>query len=670
MAKLNKAEKEELEQLRAEQGPLQSSLSPEEKEELEALRTEQGPLTSEPSELEAAGRGALQGATLGYSDEIIGAAESAFSNKSYEQARDESRKANELAREAHGGFYLGGEVAGGVGMSLASGGTFAGMRGAAVLGGLTGVGMSNRTGADLALDGAVGTALGAGSEVVMKGIGKFTKNLFNNSSDETKKVFEEMGLTSRPENVQFETSLLKAAWEGKYGSADMLLGSDEALMIANQQMDVLPQLIQDEISDQLRNLGAKQKVLVSTLGDSKINLFKDIQLPDGRVMPSPVQALQENLKQFINVGPEGKAADFVKKNILDKISNGSVMIGDDVLDFNNLSFSQGQKVKRWINSITQQNANPGALTDEAKIFANASGVDGVLKKFAGDVLEVQNSIGGEDLRFINNQFSNLLDAKDMAPKTFPDLLGLTKKIGESGKIQQGRLFLQSLEAFNPEFRNKLVTELNAPISLWKMVNSVSNAKDLGLPEFFRGRAAASALGPVGYVVGAAMGDQGAQLRIAQGLQRSGITEAMRKAAVIPRSIAGLMQNPDLVVSKVSMFSPALSVALNDAVADGDQNKVQEVMTKIFQIPEAKGSFEPGVGFEGMVTSPEEAAQLRNQVMSQQIPIREKMRMVEELDKAGKVPVFQPRPPVLGVKKQKLNLMGHSRQVVEKAEKDL
>jgi hypothetical protein len=76
----------------------------------------------EPSKWASLGRGLLQGATFGLADEISGRVEAMFSDKTYEQARDESRAAFKKAEEAHGGYYLGGQIGGGIASSLIPGG--------------------------------------------------------------------------------------------------------------------------------------------------------------------------------------------------------------------------------------------------------------------------------------------------------------------------------------------------------------------------------------------------------------------------------------------------------------------------------------------------------------------------------------------------------------------
>jgi hypothetical protein len=75
--------------------------------------------------LESLGRGILQGGTLGFADEISGAIESLLSNKTYEQARDESRTNFGAAEEAHPIAYHGGEIGGGVASAFLPGGHLA-----------------------------------------------------------------------------------------------------------------------------------------------------------------------------------------------------------------------------------------------------------------------------------------------------------------------------------------------------------------------------------------------------------------------------------------------------------------------------------------------------------------------------------------------------------------
>jgi hypothetical protein len=132
----------------------------------------------EPGLASSVGEGVLQGATFGWADEIEGGLKAAFTDQKYERARDQARARYAAKREAHPiGTGLG-EVIGGIGTGLATGGAgiaarvgATGARGAAALAGAeglaTGAGFSesdNLAGVagDAAVSGAVGAGLGYG----------------------------------------------------------------------------------------------------------------------------------------------------------------------------------------------------------------------------------------------------------------------------------------------------------------------------------------------------------------------------------------------------------------------------------------------------------------------------------------------------------------------------
>lgn len=144
------------------------------------------PEDDKKSKIESLARGAAQGASLGFADEITGALESAFSDKSYAKARDESRKEYGKAKADNPLTYGGGELGGGLlttlvpGLNAAKGAKLATQVGRAALqGGLSGLGSSEAdltegdvTGA--AKDTAIGAGLGAGlTAVIGGGIGKY-----------------------------------------------------------------------------------------------------------------------------------------------------------------------------------------------------------------------------------------------------------------------------------------------------------------------------------------------------------------------------------------------------------------------------------------------------------------------------------------------------------------
>lgn len=158
---------------------------------------------SDISQLEAAARGLGQGATAGFSDEILAGlqagkdvvtGEDELSNISslYERYRDMERSKEAEAKEAYPKTYLASELGGGIGSAFIPGMQVKTLGQAAKLGGLTGLGMSE---ADLlqgdvkgaAIDTAIGTAGGlAGHKIGEAVSGQIAKRL----APATKKIGE------------------------------------------------------------------------------------------------------------------------------------------------------------------------------------------------------------------------------------------------------------------------------------------------------------------------------------------------------------------------------------------------------------------------------------------------------------------------------------------------
>lgn len=117
------------------------------------------------SMLESFGRGALQGATFGFSDELYGAGKGAYDKLfgsgdftgTYAKERDAVREANKRAQEANPGSYFTGEIGGG--LALPMGAARAGFRGAQVAADAT---LGARSLASAKAGGKVGALYGLG----------------------------------------------------------------------------------------------------------------------------------------------------------------------------------------------------------------------------------------------------------------------------------------------------------------------------------------------------------------------------------------------------------------------------------------------------------------------------------------------------------------------------
>lgn len=81
--------------------------------------------TEEPGVVESVARGAAQGLTFGFADELTGAIKAAFTDESYASARDKARAAYAAAQAAHPIAFGGAELAAGVAPMLVPGGAVA-----------------------------------------------------------------------------------------------------------------------------------------------------------------------------------------------------------------------------------------------------------------------------------------------------------------------------------------------------------------------------------------------------------------------------------------------------------------------------------------------------------------------------------------------------------------
>lgn len=141
-----------------------------------------------PSKLESGLRGLAQGASLGFADELTGALESGAGSlglvpdKTYEQARDESRANYLKAQQANPLTYGAGQIGGGLatlaipGLNVAKGASLARTAGTAALqGGLAGLGASEaddvkQMAKDATIGAGLGGALGAAGYGLAKGV--------------------------------------------------------------------------------------------------------------------------------------------------------------------------------------------------------------------------------------------------------------------------------------------------------------------------------------------------------------------------------------------------------------------------------------------------------------------------------------------------------------------
>lgn len=671
---LTPEEKEELKQLRVMESEEElnqvqvgsESLSPEEQSELAGLRKLEED-SSKVSSLESVARGAGQGLSLGFADEISGGIESALTDKPYEQAVKESRENFEKASVANPNSYLFGEIAGGVGGFAATAGagtlvgvTTAGYRGAAIVGGLSGVGFSNRKGSDLIKDAAIGVAFGSLGEVAAKGIGRLTQKMFQKSSTPVKEVFTQLGETTTPENVKWESKLIRDAFAGRYNTADEFIMSNKFGQHAQGMLDETPDLMKDILHNKRKGVGTQISSVVDDLPVQSVDVNDLIETFNS--------GLKENLRA---TGTDKAASRMIKSEILDALDKGALGAkGSDILNYSQLTPLQAIEVKRALQDIlfkkTAKDGTPNFIKDSLAAKK-------LLNDFSDSLIDRTNKLDPSgNLEVLNGQYKLLMDAIDLVPERSKatSLLRLQNPVDGTIEGSNMRLLQQTLEGIDPEFHAMMIKEINPRLTLTRMHNAAQFGGG-SIAQLFRAKAAAGlgeeAGGAIGKVAGGVLSFGDAAL-----VNSANLIAKARKAFKVPRSVQGVLENADIITSKLSTFLPSLSIAFNDIVASGDENAVEQFMIELMQNPKAQEQFEDGLGFNGKAVTEEEVESVRNQIMASPFPLFEKVQAIQELESSGTIPVPPRELPVLELKPEVIQkkVATENLNLVRRTEKEL
>lgn len=590
-------------------------------EEVEALKEHGGAV--------AAARGAAQGVTLGFGDEIEGAVKAGMAKMQgderdfsdiYADKRDQARKENAMSQEISPAGYFAGEIGGGIGTALATGGLSAGVRGAAVLGGLSGVGLSNRTGSDLVADAAIGATFGAAGEKVFKGVGNKIRNVFRNTKNvKATQAFTELGETKLPRNVEFERVTIKDIWEGNYNSADEWLLSKNATKLATKGMDESPELVNDILEREFNLAGQQLKAAKTRLGED-VTISAD----------SAIKQLNDELGEIANVFGSKNAIKKVQSDILSPIEEGTFGSLNETFDVNALTIEQAHKLKRNIAEFTYRRGDKDP-------FINSKEVSQSLKRFTDNLIDSFNSID-EDIAAANQRFKSLYDLDEIKPREAQDFFKLANKGDLSKRAKELREFMVKTGNYDPTIVEEMVSEINPRLKLADAVGDVAALKgDLGASTLFRAKAGMAAAGPAGAVLALGKG------AVFQSVQ------ALRKNIKLPRNTAGLVRNYEAAFQKLRTVSPGLAVAFNDAVVSENIPAIEEMAKQAIEMfPQ---EFEPGLGFNGQLSQSEQVM-LEQQIISSPMPVRQKMEQLNQV-KAGQIPQpSQPQEPFMKVYRNK------------------
>lgn len=361
-----------------------------------------------PSKTESFLRGGLQGATFGGSDELIGGIESLFTDKSYTEARDESRAANAAAKQANPLTYGAGEVGGGIatafvpGVGLAKGASLGAKVGMAAFEG-AGAGFGYSEGKDLeslAKDTAAGAALGAVGGAAFAGVDKGLAKLVASSPERaSKRIVQEIVSTTNP------TQRNKLLGEGgkNAGRVGKLVLEDPDLLKAYRDPTKLQSVVKSKLAAETEKLAP---------------IYESVDQMSRGVDATDVWGVVDGAAKKYKDKFRGGIADMIQK----KADDLSQQIGGS----KHLTASQ----MRDVVASFQDDAFAGS-------FINPTAAKKAMREVSGDLREMLNAhvegVAGTakianagNIRRINQRVSDLVNLKDVVERAATRAEGATK----------------------------------------------------------------------------------------------------------------------------------------------------------------------------------------------------------------------------------------------------
>ena len=506
----------------------------------------------EVSPLESGLRGAAQGASLGFADELTGAGEagldtvtgkSDLSNliEAYKKHRDESRAAYKAAEEANPKSYLAGNIIGGIAPVAASGGLGAGVQGAARLGALAGAGASNT---DLTSDQSI--------------------------ADKSKGLMEDMSLGGA-------TAAGVAAIPGAVGALkNTLPGKVFSSELAGKPIvgEAARRKIGQEAVETAGNIGNDVQKALDAAAQNKTNILKEMTeqgqkfdiSPELQQLPNEIKQLPESFTSEADSARKALQEPFERAKDLSKNIKEQTPTKDIIDDTVSLDPKQLDSLRRALGRLGYEKD----LKDD-QVIALAKRLSGKLSdKLNSQVNPVTGEITQSPLGAANKKIQDLISAQDIfntGGKGIDDL-GMEKKITpllqrlESDSVSsdvarsQFQKGIQALKQAEPELgteiekqamdvanRFDMTRDVNKPITISR--EGGKRAAQIGAGYLGRGlNAADQALGEAPSMIGKPVVET-----LSPVTQRAGIISTINQASDLKDA------NTNSLTKKMSQMNP-------------------------------------------------------------------------------------------------------------------
>ena len=404
-------------------------------------------------ELEALKLGAIQGASLGFADELegglqagkevlVGDAKLANLLDEYRRQRDLARAEYEQAKLDAPNAFLAGELTGGIGAGVATGGLGVGIRGAAAMGALAGAGSSDTDVTDLdqaqlqemASDAATGGAVGGALGAAAKGVGSAISRAANPDKggflskliDSYKRGTKGQDLTSKKAAQGMADELLVSG-EGvleDLGSAEARASKSygKAVEAGKEGLDI--QKFRNTLNEYKDSL---QKIKASTSSPEK-------------------KAADDKLMNEVEFAARDQNLDYLKLQDLAETIKGEGVLGEGKTPFKALE-REASKLSSQLNKELKK-AIPG-LEDASKEVSQIKRIQDLLGDYSEystrDVLNKEAQIASqlskaEDATVAGAKARELLDKLKTIPEVKPQNLekftDLSEGLGLAKEIQR------------------------------------------------------------------------------------------------------------------------------------------------------------------------------------------------------------------------------------------
>lgn len=517
-------------------------------------------VTPDMSKTESFARGAGQGATLGFEDELAGAGGALLNTlggsrsanppnwdkivEHYRKTRDEERAKNKLAEETNPKTYFAGNVAGNIIPAVAAGGAGQGILGAARMGAAAGLGTS---GEDLT---------------------KMDKPILDKASKLTSDVSIPMltsgALASIPAGLSyFKNKTVPGQVFSQEATGNRIVGEDARKALGNELVQNAGNIgsdIQNELSDAARQKAEilNQQNLEGVKYDIS-DLNKEANKKIGN-LPTSFMNEQDTARAALRE-PFNRAKD-LNKPVEDELTNFINSRIDPTEAVKSSSPDNTSLTPKQMDSFRAALGKLGYMKD-----LKDSDVVSLAKRFSGKAAEKMNTeinpetgeIVKSELGDINNKISNLIDAQDIFntggkgvdelgnQKAVTPLLQRLESDTTSSDIarSQYQKGIDALKSANPELGSNIENKANDIATRYDLARSVS--KPLTISREGAKRAAMLGAGYLGRGVNAANEGLGGALGelagpassvVSSGFQRAGTIKTTSNAKDIKQSDSG------------------------------------------------------------------------------------------------------------------------------------